>query len=218
VVSNPWRDIPLAEYEGHMSLPGIGQAEMLAEQFEALLTAHTPSSVAIIGCAGGNGLERISPALCKRIVGIDINPLYIAQAAKRFAKTLPGLELYTLDIEQPGLALPFEPVELVYAALIFEYVDLATTFENIRNMGKPDAVLATILQLPSASLATISPSPFSSLQALAPAMRLVHPGELQAQATQAGFELLSSRRLTLPSRKEFTLQTFRFPTAAPSAR
>ncbi len=33
-MSNPWLDIPLAEYEGHMSLPTIDQADMLAAQFE----------------------------------------------------------------------------------------------------------------------------------------------------------------------------------------
>jgi hypothetical protein len=25
----PWLDIPLSEYEGHMALPAVGQAEML---------------------------------------------------------------------------------------------------------------------------------------------------------------------------------------------
>jgi hypothetical protein len=32
---NPWLHIPLADYEGHMALPEIGQACMLADQFEA---------------------------------------------------------------------------------------------------------------------------------------------------------------------------------------
>jgi hypothetical protein len=30
-VRNPWLEIPLSDYEGHMELPQIGQAEMLAE-------------------------------------------------------------------------------------------------------------------------------------------------------------------------------------------
>jgi len=220
-MANPWLGIALNEYEGHMSLPSVGQAEMLAKQFETLLAKYTPSSVAIVGCAGGNGLDRISPAICKRIVGIDINPLYIAQTAKRFAATLPGLELYTHDIEQPGLSVA--PVEFVYAALLFEYVDLAATFENIKSLCKPGAILATMNQLASASLAAVSPSPFISLQSLAPAMRLIPPAELEAQAAQAGFELLSSHRLVLPSQKEFALSVFtfpatRFPEAVPSAR
>jgi len=57
---NPWLDIPLQDYERYMSLPEIGQAQMLADQFELLIKRHSPASVALIGCAGGNGLERLT--------------------------------------------------------------------------------------------------------------------------------------------------------------
>jgi hypothetical protein len=47
-MSNPWLNIPLADYEGHMSLPAVGQAQMIAEQFaradaEAELSARRSS-------------------------------------------------------------------------------------------------------------------------------------------------------------------------------
>ncbi len=48
-MSNPWLDVPLADYEGHMSLLTIGQAQMRAHQFEALLKASAPGSVALQG-------------------------------------------------------------------------------------------------------------------------------------------------------------------------
>jgi hypothetical protein len=32
--TDPWINIPLGDYEGHMSLPSIGQARMLADEFE----------------------------------------------------------------------------------------------------------------------------------------------------------------------------------------
>lgn len=56
-MKNPWLAIPLADYEGHMALPAVGQARMLADLFESLLREFLPQSVAIIGCAGGNGFE-----------------------------------------------------------------------------------------------------------------------------------------------------------------
>ncbi len=62
---NPSLDIPLQDYEGHMSDPSIGQAAMLANQLELLLELRMPSSIAIIGCAGGNGLDRIRPGQLK---------------------------------------------------------------------------------------------------------------------------------------------------------
>lgn len=36
-MTNPWLAIPLADYEGHMASPVVGQAEMVADEFEALL-------------------------------------------------------------------------------------------------------------------------------------------------------------------------------------
>jgi hypothetical protein len=54
MIASPWLDIPLADYEGHMALPEIAQARMLAGELERAVRQHTPSSVAIIGCSGGN--------------------------------------------------------------------------------------------------------------------------------------------------------------------
>lgn len=42
---NPWLDIPLADYEGHMSLPHVGQAVLLGDVFEgALREGRVPRS------------------------------------------------------------------------------------------------------------------------------------------------------------------------------
>lgn len=74
-----------------MSLPSVGQARMLADQLALLIERHTPSSVAIIGCAGGNGLDRIDSSRVERIVAVDINPEYIAAAELRPGGTLAVL-------------------------------------------------------------------------------------------------------------------------------
>jgi Methyltransferase domain len=203
---SPWLDIPLADYEGHMSWRTVAQAELLTTEFDNLLREYKPSSVAIIGCAGGNGFDRISPKTTSRVVGVDINSTYIAEASSRYASLIPNLELYVADIQQPGLS--FEPVDLIYAALVFEYVELEATFRTIKSICEPNGVLAVVLQLPSQCVASVSPSPFASLQALAPVMHLVPPAALNAQAAQAGFTLLSSRHLVLPSHKEFLVQVF----------
>jgi DNA-binding transcriptional ArsR family regulator len=50
---NPWLDIPLADYEAHMALPTIGQDRLIADHLSALIRTYEPSSVAILGCAGG---------------------------------------------------------------------------------------------------------------------------------------------------------------------
>jgi SAM-dependent methyltransferase len=203
---SPWLDIPLADYEGHMSLPRTGQADMLATHFSALLAEWTPTSAAVIGCAGGNGFDRLNVAVTRRVVGIDINPHYIQELAYRYAASIPGLELYVRDIQEPVDRI--EPVDLIYAALVLEYVDPVPVLRNLRAICRPEGILATVLQLASDRAATITDSPFASLQGLAPAMRLLSPGELTGTAVEAGFAPLASRRIALVSGKEFMAQIF----------
>jgi SAM-dependent methyltransferase len=204
---SPWLDIPLQDYEGHMSLPRIGQADMLATQFAALLTEWTPLSAAVIGCAGGNGFDRVDVDVTRRMVGIDINPQYIQELAYRYGATIPGLELYVRDIQEPVDRIA--PVDLIYAALVLEYVDPAPVLRNLRSICRPNGILATVLQRPSGPVASISDSPFASLRGLAPAMHLVSPEVLTGTARDAGFAPLASRQIALPSGKEFVAQVFR---------
>lgn len=205
-MTDPWLKLPLAEYEAHMSLPEVAQAALLGNVFAELLKAYAPCSVAVLGCAGGNGLERISPELTKRVVGVDLNAAYVGACRARFEDRIPGLELHVNDIEKDGLA--FAPVELVYAALIFEYVDVGIAMQRIRPMLLAGGTLATVVQLPSSNAAAVTPSPFERVQAFSPVMRLVSAEELQALAAAQGLEQTGSRLVLSRVGKEFRVQTF----------
>jgi SAM-dependent methyltransferase len=206
MVADPWLDIPLADYEGHMALPEIAQARMLADELESAVRQYAPRSVAIIGCSGGNGFERLIGTTVERIVGIDINPSYVAAAQARFGTQLPKLALYVADIQD---ALPnITPMELIFAGLIFEYVDLRTAMHNLRRLCTPDGTLVAVLQAPSAEAKAVSPSPYRSLQRLAAAMRLRDAREVEGAAAEVGFAPAATRSLTLPSGKSFIVLSF----------
>ena len=66
---NPWFDIPLQDYDGHMSSSSVAQLKALADLFEEGLTYCLPESVAVLGIAGGNGLDRIDVSFCARYAG-----------------------------------------------------------------------------------------------------------------------------------------------------
>lgn len=203
---SPWLDIPLADYEGHMALPEIAQAQMLADELESAVRQHAPNSIAIIGCSGGNGFERLIGTTVERIVGIDINPAYVAAAQTRFGTQLRKLALYVADIQD---VLPnIMPMKMIFAGLIFEYVDLHATMHNLRRLCAPGGTLVVVLQAPAADAHAISPSPFRSLQRLAPAMQLRDASELKAAAADAGFASATSRSVTLPSGKLFIVLSF----------
>jgi ubiquinone/menaquinone biosynthesis C-methylase UbiE len=197
---NPWLDIPLEAYEGHVALPIVGQAQLLADLFEEALRAHAPRSVAMLGCAGGNGFERIGPAV-ERVVGVDINPGYVARALERHRDRRPPLDLYVGDIQTDAFA--FAPVDLAFAGLFFEHVDVPTVMERIRPMVRAGGRLIAALQLPHDS-GEVTPSPFAeALSPLASLMRLVPPDEWKAAARAAGFEVASERIEQASGGKQF---------------
>src|SRR5262245_42572156 len=108
--SSPWLDVPLSDYEAHMGSPSIGQAAMLADVIRDSVAKWRPASIAVLGAAGGNGLDRIQPDVTRRTVAIEINPRYLATLSGRLADRLPGLETRVADVD--GRQLDLEPVDL----------------------------------------------------------------------------------------------------------
>ena len=83
-MSNPWLSIPLEDYEGHMGSAEVQHFGALSELFKRALDHCLPESVAVLGIAGGNGLEQIDSSITKRIVGVDVNQQYLDQVRRRF--------------------------------------------------------------------------------------------------------------------------------------
>src|ERR1017187_10517833 len=210
VMKNPWLDIPLADYEGHMALPNVGQAQLLSDVFAGALSKYAPRSVAVLGCAGGNGLDRISSKVTERVVGVDLNPDYVLHARTRFKHRLPLLELLVGDVQTAEFA--FAPVEMVFAGLLLEYVDAEAVLARIRAMLCPGGTLLTVVQLPRTGIAEITPSPFASLGALAPLMRLVPPALLRQLAAAHGYRETEAQTVEAAGGKAFRVQAFRLET------
>jgi SAM-dependent methyltransferase len=208
-MTNPWLDIPLSDYEGHMALPGVAQAQLLAEILAGQLRSLQPDSLAVLGCAGGNCFERIDPDVTSRVVGVDLNGLYLPEARNRFGKSFRALELVEGDIQNDTIA--FDPVDLIYAALILEYVNVDATFSQLRRLLNPGGTLVTVIQLSNADIPAVTPSPYSSLQALESIMRFIAPEFLPEVAGRNGLTQTSSSTRQAPGGKRFQVQTFRAP-------
>jgi SAM-dependent methyltransferase len=207
-VSNPWLEIPLEDYEAHMSLPAIDQAALITRQLGDLLVERAPTSVAVIGCAGGNGFERLIQPGISRVVGVDINAQYIDAVRQRYAVSIEGLQLVVADIQSQAPL--FDPVDLIYAALVLEYVDVPAALRTLRRHCRSTGLLATLTQLPNQSQGPVSPSPYKSLEKLRPAMRLVANEHLVCEAMRAGFSLHREQPkvVATPAGKQFALHTF----------
>lgn len=192
-----------------MSLPDVGQSIMLARELETALRLHRPEALAIIGCAGGNGFAEASSLGVSRLVGIDINPSYLAAAKQRYDGKFTSLELLPANIED---ALPDIPeVDLVYAALVFEYVAIEKALPVLKAICRAGGQLVALLQLPTEGLSRVSASPYASLGGLKTIMNLVPPDEFVASARAAGFAIGSRHVVTLESSKQFLVQTLHLP-------
>jgi len=189
-----------------MASTGVAQAGMLARELERVVRTHRPASLAILGCAGGNGFEAIDPSVTSRVVAIDVNPAYLRATRERFAERLPGLELREMDLQAAEVT--FTPVQHVFAALILEYVALEPAFANIRKMCRAHGRLTTLVQLASTTHAPVTLSAFTSLQTLRDVMQLRTPEEVENAARAAGFRQDSLREIGSPGGKCFAVQEF----------
>ena len=64
-MSHPWLEIPIADYEAHMALPSVGQAQLLSDALRRTVAEFRPRSLAVLGVAGGNGLESVFNSLAR---------------------------------------------------------------------------------------------------------------------------------------------------------
>lgn len=204
---NPWINIALPDYEGHMALPTIGQAAMLAEEFRKAVATTQPRTVALLGCAGGNGLDALCGKNVERIVCVDINRDYLAVLQQRYQARLANLACHACELEvfrSPA------PVDLVFGGLVFEYVRLEEAVESVALLLKPGGDFHALLQLPAEGLATVSPSPYAeALASVGVFFRYVDASEFIRLALKHGLLFMGRQLVELPSGKSFAVLRFR---------
>jgi SAM-dependent methyltransferase len=201
---NPWLQIPLEDYEGHMASPEVLQASALGELFAQALATAQPASVAILGVAGGNGLERIGPGV-ERVVGVDLNPSYLGAVRERYAH-LPGLELHCVDLA--GQAIGIAPVQMVHAALIFEHAGIERCLDNALSLLLPTGVLSVVLQLPSQTAGTVGASRFVSMEPLRDHFVFVDPMHLRRSLELRQYRLAHEVSRPVAAGKAFWMGIF----------
>jgi len=206
-MSNPWLSIPLADYEGHMSADNVQQLGALSNLFKRALDVCLPDSVAILGIAGGNGLEQASPAAINRIVGFDINPGYLDEVRRRF--THPNLELHCVDLSREELRVG--PVALVHAALFFEHAGLDRALDNALSLVSRGGKLSVVLQLPERQQRSVTTTSYPLMQTLAGGFSLVDVTRFRVLLETQGFRLQNEELRPLPTGKTLWLGIFSAP-------
>jgi hypothetical protein len=209
VSESPWLSTSLADYEAHMSLPQVGQAQLLAGLVGEFAAAARPGSFALAGCAGGNGLDRLDPSVTRRVAAIDLNPQFVAATAGRFASRFERFESLVGAIPDPAIAFP--PVAMLFAGLLFEYVEIEPALAWMFARLEAEGLLVTALQLPNPSMPSVTPSPYTSLESLAPVFAYRSATALRDAALALGAVETHSSIRRASGGKDFAIQAFRAP-------
>lgn len=136
--------------------------------FDEALTYCHPESVAVLGIAGGNGLDRIDLCATRRVVGIDIQLTYLETVRRRYPR-LP-VTLHWIDLEYQTVN--EQAVGLVHAALIFKHARTGQCLQNVASLVAPDGHLAVVLQLSTPAQEDIPPTQLQTMRLLGGHFRL----------------------------------------------
>jgi len=207
-MSNPWLSIPPSEYDEHLAHPAVRQREFLDQVFCGALAEYTPSSVALLGCATGGGLENVDFKTTSRVTAVDLNPAFIDITRSRLASHLPQLELIEADLE--SCELDAGAYDLIHCALVLEYVDPDVVLAKIARWLSPNGVLVVVLQLHSPEAKAVTETGCESLKLLEPLMKLHEPDDIRQRAAMVKLSEAKSTVERLETGKEFYIGHFRF--------
>ena len=118
-MTNPWEEISLDDYEKHMSLESVRQLQALDSIMKEQFAAYPVETAAVLGIAGGNGLEHIDTDKYRRVYGVDINADYLRAASQRYTQLSGVLECLHIDLINEAEKLP--QAQLLIANLLIEY-------------------------------------------------------------------------------------------------
>ena len=197
-MENPWKQVPLSSYELHMSQKNVAQLQILNKIMEKQFKVCAKSSnAAVLGVAGGNGLEHCH---LKKVYGIDINPQYLQACAARFQGSLDSqLELWEMDLRESFAKLP--KVDLVLANLLVEYIGIEIFCEKIAE-ALPKHV-SCVIQKVTGDLDFVSRSPYQDqLQPIGRLHSDIDKAKLTLKMREIGYSLVLSEIWALPDGKQ----------------
>lgn len=203
--TNAWNKIPLEDYELHMQHETVGQSKLLNNLTYKYLQKHNPESPLFLGVSGGNGLEHVDINKAKTVFGIDVNQAYLDETQKRFGEKIKQLVLINTDISTSNES--FLKADFVWAALIFEYIDLQKGFEFIANNIGDSTKLVITIQSNNGNQ-SVSQTGVESIKSVKEIFKIVDKDDLRVNALKIGFELIGSEENILPNGKSFFTYEF----------
>ena len=201
---NPWEDIDLNDYEGHMSLDSVHQLQVLNQIMKEQFYSYDVKNIMILGIAGGNGLEHIDKNRFTKVYGVDVNRQFLQESRERYCHLEDVYETICTDLLRGDLQLPTS--ELLIANLLVEYIGYEC-FQKVVKLVSPRYISCTIQINTGESF--VSDSPY--LHAFDNLEQVHHQMEEQAlveSMLEIGFGVIKRTETRLPNEKKFVTIDF----------
>jgi SAM-dependent methyltransferase len=200
--TNPWLDIPFSDYENHMT--EVGQSQILSRIFADCVRDYKPASIALLGCATGNGLENITHQQIRSVHAVDINPDFLDLVNQRFAGTIPGLSTHCIDLQNEGL--PFSGIDLIFCGLLLEYVSPETVIPEMAEVLDLSGVIVFVIQQ-SLNSSFVTKTRFNSLEKLSGFGREINSEDLSVILSKSNLSVDKSVEIQVNESKFFRVFT-----------
>ena len=197
-MSNPWEEISLDDYEKHMSLDSVRQLQALDSIMKEQFTTYPVETAAVLGVAGGNGLEHIDTGKFRKVYGVDINADYLHAVSQRYTQLSGVLECLHIDLINEAEKLP--QAQLLIANLLIEYIGYKALQRAVLQTA-PEYV-SCVIQINTDEEQWVSESPY--LRAFDRLDEVHHQMEekaLTAAMKEIGYSLILQKSEPLPNGK-----------------
>ena len=155
-MSNPWEEIALSDYENHMSLESVKQLQAMNSIMKKQFGDYPVRTATVLGIAGGNGLEHVSPDKFEKVYGVDINEEYLKAVKERYKDLAGILECLHIDLISECGKLPHS--ELVIANLLIEYIGYEAFQKAVKRIDPK--YVSCVIQINTGDAQWVSDSPY----------------------------------------------------------
>lgn len=203
---HPWQRIPLSVYETHMGGDQVGQLQALNACMQDQLNRYPVRTAAVLGIAGGNGLEHVDATSISTLYGIDINASYLQEAVRRFPQ-LEGVFIpLCIDLAKEAHKVPH--CDLLIADLVVEYLGY-DAFCHVVQAAQPPYISVVIQMQEAGSFVSNSPlkTAFDCLESILHPLSEEGLGKL---LVSLGYRTIHAEKIGLSNLKWFLRFDYRY--------
>ena len=139
-----------------MSLESVKQLQAMNSIMKKQFGDYPVRTATVLGIAGGNGLEHVSPDKFEKVYGVDINEEYLKAVKERYKDLAGILECLHIDLISECGKLPHS--ELVIANLLIEYIGYEAFQKAVKRIDPK--YVSCVIQINTGDAQWVSDSPY----------------------------------------------------------